>query len=140
MSFIYAKAEEEFWRGTIDLENDDIRAIPLDADYVPDEMSDEFLDIIPGGARLDPAVALTGISISSSGEHVTFDADDVDWPTVADLQSVAAFVIVRYDGGADNARRLLYYCDRGFGLVLATNGNTVTCIFPASGIFRRRIG
>lgn len=118
---VYPSALKGFMDADIDLLVDDIRAILVDTGAYTYSSAHDFLDDVPGGARIAVSGAMTGKSTTGG----VFDADDVTWTSVSGVQS-EAIVLYKHDGGADSARRLIAYIDTGVtGLPVTPNGGNI---------------
>lgn len=126
-SVLYPKAKEAILNKLLDLDTDDIRAILIDtADYTYSG-SDEFLDDVPGAARVATGgSALSGRSITNG----TFDASDFTFPSVTG-DSVEAIILYLHTG-TEGTSRLIAYID---GFTVTPDGNDIVVQWHASGIF-----
>lgn len=115
----------------VDLIAGDIRAILVDlADYTYSAAHD-FLDDVPAAAR----VAVSGSLTTKSVTDGTFDCDAWTWSTVSGDPS-EAIILYNHDGGADTARRLIYFMDTSqTGLPVTPNGGNITYTPHANGVF-----
>jgi len=113
-----------------DMDTDDIRALLIDdADYTHNANQD-FLDDIPGGARVAVSGALAGATISSVGG---FDTNDFSWATVSGDVSERVSIYNHGVGGSDAARRLCAFYDTLTGLPITPNGANINFTVHASG-------
>ena len=115
----------------IDLENEDIRVILVDAADYTFSQAHDFLDDVPGAAR----VAVSGALASKTVTDGVFDAADVTFTAVTGDPS-EALIIYRHTG-VEATSRLIAYIDTGFtGLPVTPNGGNITVEWNASGIFK----
>lgn len=126
---LYAKGRNKFLRGEISWKSggDDFRAYLIDlADY-PDKnlTTDEFLAIIPAGARV--AYVLLVPADPSDG---VADADDATFLAVSGDVS-EAIVIVKWTGDAATSP-LIAYIDSATGLPVTPNGGDIQVVWDAS--------
>lgn len=106
--------------GQVDFDSDDIRVILIDvADYTVNLTTDDFLDDVPGGARVAVSSALAG-SVSGA----TVDLADATFSSVTGDQS-EALVIYKHTG-TESTSRLIAYIDTATGLPVTPNGGDIT--------------
>lgn len=119
---LYDAARASFLNGDIDWTNDDIRAILVDTGaYTVNLGTHDFLDDIPGGARIAVSSAL-GSKTSTAG---VADAADVTFSAVSGA-TVEAVVIYKHTG-TDSTSNLIAYMDTGMtGLPVTPNGGDIT--------------
>lgn len=99
---------------------DDIRAILIDtADYTVDTDAHDFLDDVPGAARVATA-ALTGESVSVN----VFDANDTTFTAVSG-DTVEAFLLYKHTG-VESTSRLIAYFDTATNMPITPNGGDIT--------------
>lgn len=131
---IYPKYKEALLTAAsnVDIENGDVRVILIDsADYTYSSAHD-FLDDVPGAARVAVSSSLTGNTVTNG----LFDANDITWSAVTGDVSEAIIIYI-HDGGADSARRLVCFIDTGVtGLPVTPNGGDIQVQWNASGIFQ----
>lgn len=115
----------------IDLENEDVRMILIDAaDYTFSQVHD-MLDDVAAIARVAVSGALAGKTVVDG----VFDANDVTLTAVTGDQSEA--IIFYRHTGVEATSRLICYIDTGItGLPVTPNGGDITIVFNASGIFK----
>lgn len=115
----------------IDLENEDIRVILVDAADYTFSQAHDFLDDVPGAAR----VAVSGALASKTVTDGVFDAADVTFSAVTG-DPCEALIIYRHTG-VEGTSRLIAYLDTGFtGLPVTPSGGDITVTWNASGIFK----
>lgn len=118
---LYNKGREGFLDGSIDWDTDDIRVILIDvADYTVDLATHDFLNDVPGAAR----VAVSGSLASKTVTNGVADAADVTFTAVTGDQS-EALVIYKHTG-VDSTSRLIAYIDSATGLPVTPNGGDIT--------------
>ena len=111
---------------------DDIRAILVDgADYTFSAAHD-FLDDVPGGARVAVSAQLTSPTMVNG----LFDTADFAWSTVSGDQSENV-ILYNHNGngaGADSARQLISFYDTGMtGMPVTPSGGNINVTVNASG-------
>ncbi len=118
---LYDKGREAFLNGDIDWLNDDIRVILVDlADYTPNLATHDFLDDVPGAAR----VAVSGALASKTSTNGVADAADVTWSLVTGDQSEA--IVLYKHTGVEATSNLIAYIDTATGLPVTPNGGDIT--------------
>lgn len=104
----------------VDFDTDDIRVILIDvADYTLDATNHDFLDDIPGAARV-ATVALTGESVTGR----VFDANDAVFTSVTG--DVSEALVIYKHTGTEGTSRLIAYIDTATGLPVTPNGADIT--------------
>lgn len=118
---LYDKGRKGFLAGEIDWDADDIRVILIDvADYTVDLAVDDFLDDIPGAARVAVSGALTGKTTTDG----VADADDVILSSVTGDQCEA--IVIYKHTGVESTSALIAYIDSATGLPVTPNGGDIT--------------
>ena len=119
---LYDAARASFLNADIDWTADDIRAILIDTGtYTVNLSTHDFLDDIPGGARVATSSALSG-KTSAAG---VADANDVTFSAVSGA-TVEAVVIYKHTG-TESTSNLIAYMDTGMtGLPVTPNGGDIT--------------
>ena len=119
---LYDAARAAFLNADIDWTNDDIRAILIDTGtYTVNLSTHDFLDDIPGGARVATSSALSG-KTSAAG---VADANDVTFSAVSGA-TVEAVVLYKHTG-TESTSNLIAYMDTGMtGLPVTPNGGDIT--------------
>lgn len=105
----------------------DIRVQLLNSNYIPSQSAHEYFDDVPVGARVADSLQLTGKTVSGR----TFNADDLEFPTVAAGSTVESYVIY-LNSGEDSTSPLIAYFD---GFSVLTIGTDVVIRFDDTGIF-----
>lgn len=131
---VYVNAILAMAKGDLDLDTADIRAICIDAADYTFSQAHDFLDDVPGAARVATSGSLAGQSVSIVSSEVVFDASDVTISGVTGDQ-FEAVIVYCHDGGADSARRLIAYIDTGTGIPFTPSGGSITLVWDATGIF-----
>lgn len=90
---MYDLGREKFLKGDIDWENDDIRVAAVDATYVPNLATDEFLNIISGG----DIVAVSASLASKTFAAGVADAANITYPLITG-NPVVTLVIYKHTG------------------------------------------
>lgn len=117
-SALYDKGREAFLLGDIDWVTDDIKAIAIDAsDYTVDFATHEFLDDIPGAARVSTSPDLTTKTATAG----VADCDDITFAAVTG-DSIEAVVIYK-DTGIEATSNLIAYIEAG---PVTPNGTDLT--------------
>lgn len=117
--------------GTIDLNTDDIRVILVDSTYAFDEDSDYVNDLVAkelagvGYSRK----ALTGEAVTAEVIGATFDADNVNWASIAAGETIGGIIVYHHVGADDSANPLILWVDTSN---LATGGGAVDITWPAA--------
>ena len=119
-SALYDKARKAFADGDIDLLNDTIKCVLIDAaDYTVDLANHDFLDDVPSGARVGTPQTL-GTKSTTAG---VFDAADVTFSSVSGDQCEA--ILIYKDTGTEGTSPLIAYIDSATGLPVTPNGGDI---------------
>lgn len=125
-SGLYDAARKAFLDADIDMLVDDIRVILVDtADYTVNLATHDFLDDVPGAARVATSGAL-GTKSTTAG---VFDAADVTLSAVTGDQAEA--IVVYKHTGVESTSNLIAYIDSGTGLPVTPNGGDITIQWDA---------
>ena len=131
----YNKYKMEMFKGSIDLENDTLKAMLVTSSYTPDQDADIFID--------DVTNEISGTGYTAGGKALTskaatqddtdnegvFDADDVEWAT----STITARGCVLYkDTGTPSTSPLICYFD--FGVDKSTSATTFIVQFGSEGV------
>ncbi|MEU9415175.1 hypothetical protein [Streptomyces sp. NPDC048272] len=110
----------------INMATDDIRAVIIDSADYTFSAGHDFLDDVPGGARVAVSSALSSKTTTGG----TFDAAD---PTLTAVtgDSVEAVVLYKHTG-SDATANLIAYID---GVTITPNGGNITIQWDPTGIF-----
>jgi hypothetical protein len=103
----------------VDLDTDDIRVILVDAADYTFSQTHDYLDDVPGAARVATA-ALTSESVTNR----TFDAADTTFSSVTGDESEA--LILYNHTGTEGTSRLIAYIDTATNLPITPNGGDIT--------------
>jgi hypothetical protein len=113
---------------------DDYRAILADAADYTYSAAHDFLDDVPGGARVATSAALG----SKTWVDGVFDTADFAWSAVTGDQA-EQIILYNHDGqaaGADSARQLVAFYDTGMtGMPVTPNGGDINVTINGSGWF-----
>ena len=114
-----------------DLNDGDVRVILIDAADYTFSQAHDFLDDVPGAAR----VATSGTMTTTTVTNGVFDADDVVLALVTGDPSEALLFYIHT--GVESTSRLVAYIDTGVtGLPVTPNGGNINLVWNASGIFK----
>lgn len=106
----------------VDFDSEDIRVILVDTGaYTLNAATHDYLDDIPGGARIAVSATLTSPTVAAG----VFDADNVTFTAVPGPTSVEAIVIYQHTG-VDATSRLICYIDTATNLPVTPNGGDIT--------------
>lgn len=127
---LYPLGKKALLDADIDLLVANIKFVLVDlADYTYSTAHDN-LDDVPGAARVATSANLAGKTTTSGA----FDADDVLFTAVTG--DVSEALIMYVDTGTESTSKLIAFFDTGVtGLPITPNGENVTIVFNASGIF-----
>ncbi len=135
---VYNATKDAILSGSINFTSADIRAVLIDAADYTFSASHDFLDDIPGGARVGTPVALGGKTVGASTPGV-FDADNVTFSAVSGDPCEAIVLFIHT--GSDATARLLFYIDTGVtGLPTTPTGANIAIQWHASGIWNLDTG
>lgn len=119
-SALYDKARKAFADGDIDLLNDTIKCVLIDAaDYTVDLANHDFLDDVASGAMVGTPQTL-GTKSTTAG---VFDAADVTFSSVTGDQCEA--ILIYKDTGTEGTSPLIAYIDSATGLPVTPNGGDI---------------
>lgn len=119
--------------GTISWSTDNIKCVLVDSGlYTPNLVTDQFLSVIPMGARVAVSTNLTG-KTSTAG---VADADDVTFALVTG--SSAEYIVIYQDSGVDATSQLIAFIDTATGLPVTPGGGNIVIEWSsgASKIFK----
>lgn len=126
---LYAQGKERTLNKQIDWKADDIKAVIVSGDYLPNLDADAFLSAIQAYTLGQPQTLA-----NKTTTRGVFDADDVSWLKVAAGATAKAVVLFK-DTGEAGTSPLLAYIDTITGFPVATNGSNVTVQWD-SGAFK----
>lgn len=117
---LYVKGIEALMKGEIDLVDDTIKVVLVDAaDYTVNLSTHDFLDDVAEGARV-----ATATLASKSVTGGAFDADDVTFSAVTGDPSEA--LVIYMDTTVASTSPLIAYIDTATGLGVTPNGGDIT--------------
>lgn len=117
--------------GTIDLNTDDIRVLLVDDNYSFDE-DDDYVDDVSGDELSGVGYerkALTGEAVTAEAIGAVFDADNVQWASIAAGETIGGIIVYEHVGADDSANPLILWVDTSN---LATGGGAVDITWPAA--------
>lgn len=117
--------------GTIDLNTDDIRVLLVDDNYSFDE-DDDYVDDVSGDELSGVGYerkALTGEAVTAEAIGAVFDADNVNWASIAAGETIGGIIVYEHTGADDSANPLILWVDTSN---LATGGGAVDITWPAA--------
>lgn len=118
---LYDAGRESFLTANISWSADDIRVILGDsAAYTVNLATHDFLDDVPGGAR----VAVSGSLASKTTSAGVADAADVTFTAVTGAS--CEFILIYKHTGTDSTSRLIAYIDSATNLPITPNGGDIT--------------
>lgn len=127
---LYDKGREAFLEGSIAALTDTLKiALVSSATYTPNFATDQFFNIIPGGAIIAAGVALTG----RTGLAGTLSAANVVFTAVSGGQ--AAYIVLYKDTGTPSTSPLIGLIDTATGLPVTPNGGDITVAWASGQIF-----
>jgi hypothetical protein len=126
----YDKGIEAFLEGSIAALSDTIKAaLVSSASYTPNFATDQFLNVISGGAIIAAGVALT----SKTGSAGTLSAANTIWTSVSG--SAAAYILLYKDTGTSSTSPLIGLIDTATGLPVTPNGGDITAAWASGQVF-----
>jgi hypothetical protein len=126
----YDKGIEAFLEGSIAALSDTIKAaLVSSASYTPNFATDQYLNVIPGGAIIAAGVALT----SKTGSAGTLSAANTVWTAVSG--SAAAYICLYKDTGTSSTSPLIGLIDTATGLPVTPNGGDITAAWASGQVF-----
>lgn len=126
----YDKGIEAYLEGGIASLSDTLKANLLSsASYTPNYSTDQYLNIIAGGAIIADGVALS----SKSGSAGTLSAANVVWTSVSG--SAAAYIGLYKDTGTSSTSPLILLIDTATGLPVTPNGGDITVAWSSGQVF-----
>jgi len=126
----YAKGIEAFLEGSIAALSDTIKAsLVSSASYTPNLTTDQYYNIIPGGAVIAAGVALA----SKTGSSGTLSAANTVWTSVSGSQ--AAYIVLWKDTLTPSTSPLIGLIDTATGLPVTPNGGDITAAWSSGQVF-----
>lgn len=126
---LYAKGRELFLEGGCNALTDTLKISLVSTTYTPNLATDQFYNVIPGGAIVAAGVALT----SRTGAAGTLSAGNVLFTAVSG--SVASYIPLYKDTGTTSTSPLLGLIDTASGLPVTPNGGDITVAWAGGQIF-----
>jgi hypothetical protein len=112
---LYDKGREAFGNAGVNWGSDTIKCILVDTGaYTPNLATDQFLNIIAGGAIIGTAVTLA----SKTNTAGVMDAADISFTGLSSAPTIEALVIYK-DTGSSATSPLIAYIDTATGLPVA---------------------
>lgn len=121
---LYDKGREGFLDGSIDWDDDTIKAVACDASYAPNFATDLALSDIPSGARVATSLALGGKTVAAG----VADADDPVFSAVPAGSTIVRIVLYQDAAGVEADSRLIGAIDTlagGGALSIPTSGGDI---------------
>jgi len=135
---LYNSAKKDIIDGTIDLDNDTVKAVLLTTDHVPAATDSTYADLDNQCADADYAVqTLANPVFTESAGTVKFDADDVSYGTTVSIAARYIVLIKQAGGSLATTDKLIGYMDlddTGYN-VRSTNSNFIVR-WNADGLFQ----
>lgn len=131
---LYDKGREAFLNADIDWAVDTIQCILVDtASYTVDLAAHDFLNDVPGGARIGSAVTLS----SKTSTNGVADAADISFTSLVGAPSIEALVIYK-STGVEATSNLIAYIDTATGLPVSAGATQVDVVWDsgANRIFK----
>ena len=125
----FPKGLEAYLEGSIASLSDTIKAALVSTSYTPNFSTDQYFNVIPGGAIIAAGVALS----SKTGAGGTLSAANVIWTAVSGSQ--AAYVVIYKDTGTSSTSPLIGLIDTATGLPVTPNGGDITAAWSAGAVF-----
>lgn len=120
---------EAFLEGGIDALGDTINASLVSTSYTPNMATDQYYNIISGGAIIAAGVALT----SKTGAAGTLSAANTVWTSVSG--SAAAYIIIYKSTGVSSTSPLICKIDTATGLPVTPNGGDIQAAWAGGAVF-----
>ena len=126
---MYAKGREAFLEGSIAALSDTLKINLTSSSYTPNLSTDQFLNIISGGAIIAAGVTLTSVT----GAAGTLSAANTVFTSVSG--SAASYVVLYKDTGSSSTSPLIGLIDTATGLPVTPNGGNITVAWAAGAVF-----
>lgn len=121
---------------------DTFRAMLVTSDYVPDKDADDFLDTVETGWRAGASSATgraNGIAVVfETPADAAVDCANIVFTSISatpDPVEYNGIIIYQDDGSADATSPLVAYVGSATGLPVTSNGDDISLIVPAAGLF-----
>ncbi len=125
----YATGIDAFNRGSIAALVDTLKVALVTTSYTPNLTTDQFFNIIPGGAVTAAGVALAS-KTSAAG---TLSAANVLFTAVSG--SASAYLVIYKDTGTPSTSQLIGLIDTATGLPVTPNGGDITVAWASSQVY-----
>lgn len=125
----YTLGINAFALAAINFSSDTIKAALISTSYTPNLTTDQYFNIVPGGAVIAAGVALS--SKSTAGGACS--AANVLWTSVSG--SAASYVLIYKDTGTPSTSPLICLIDTASGLPVTPNGGDITCAWSGGVCF-----
>lgn len=125
----YLTGANAFNLGAIDATSDTLKLALVSSAYTPNLTTDQFLNIISGGAIVAAGVALT--SVTSSG--ATLSAANTVFTSVTG--TAAAYLVLYKDTGTSSTSQLIALFDTATGLPVTPNGGNITVAWASGQVY-----
>lgn len=126
---MYSKGRELFLEAGCNALTDTVKVSLVSTSYTPNLATDQFYNIISGGAIVAAGVALS----SRSGAAGTLSAGNILFTSVSG--STASYIPLYKDTGTSSTSPLLGLIDTGTGLPVTPNGGDITVAWAGGQIF-----
>lgn len=125
---LYNSAKKDIIDGTIDLDNDTVKAVLLTTDHVPAATDSTYADLDNECADADYAAqTLANPVFTESAGTVKYDADDVSYGTTVSIAARYIVLVKQAGGSLASTDKLIGYMDlddTGYN-VRSTNSNFI---------------
>ncbi len=128
---LYPRTKKQFLQAGIDLGSVVVRALLVDTALYAYDDNHEFLEDVPGAARVAMSGSLTGKTL---GSDCSFDSDDPMFTGVTGA-SIEALVLYVHTGDESTARLIMYQDTGVDGLPLTPDGSDVQITVDDAGWF-----
>ena len=126
---MYAKGREAFLEGSIAALSDTLKLSLLTTTYSPNLSTDQYYNIVPGGAITAAGVALTSVT----GSAGTLSAANVTFTSVSG--SASAYLCLYKDTGTASTSPLIGLIDTASGLPVTPNGGNIVVAWSSGQVF-----
>lgn len=129
---LFDLGREAFLEGGIDALTDTLKCSLVSNSYTPNFATDQFYNVISGGAIIAAGVALT----SKTGSAGTLSAANLIWTSVSG--SAASYIVLYKDTGSSSTSPLIGLIDTASGLPITPNGGDITVAWAGGAVFTLR--
>ncbi len=126
---MYAKGREAFLEGSIAGLSDTLACSLVSSSYTVNLSTDQFYNVISGGAIIAGPVSLTSVT----GSAGTLSAANTVFSSVSG--SAASFIVLFKNTGTSSTSALLVYYDTATGLPVTPNGGNITIAWASGVVF-----